>query len=48
MNRPIQFQLLNDCILSGQIPDDRVQALSKSIPGFAEWREKEKLNDGPD
>jgi len=41
MNDPIQFRLLNDCILSGQIPDDRVQVLIRSTPGFAEWRDKQ-------
>lgn len=32
------FVALTECILSGQIPDDRVQALIQSTPGFAEWR----------
>ena len=32
------FIALNECILSGQIPEGSVPSLISSVPGFAEWR----------
>jgi len=32
------FAALDQCILSGQVPDDAVPQLVASVPGFAEWR----------
>ena len=34
----VTFIALNECILSGQIPDDRVLYFIVSVTGFAEWR----------
>jgi hypothetical protein len=31
------YALLEDCILSGQVPDTELQALLRDDPGFAGW-----------
>lgn len=36
------FRALHECILSGQVPDERVPGLVASVPGFAEWRDAQR------
>lgn len=31
------YALLEDCILSGQVPDTELQELLRDDPGFADW-----------
>lgn len=33
------FYMMDQLILSGQIPQERVPALVNSVPGFAAWRQ---------
>ncbi len=32
------FVALDECIRSGQVPDEDVPRLVASVPGFAQWR----------
>ena len=32
-----EYQLLEECILSGQVPDAEVQSLIAANSGFADW-----------
>lgn len=36
------FRALHECILSGQVPQDKAPALIARVPGFAEWRAAQK------
>lgn len=33
------FKMLDELVLSGQVPQERVPALVNSVPGFAAWRQ---------
>jgi hypothetical protein len=33
----VKYELLEDCILSGQVPDGELQALIREDPAFARW-----------
>jgi hypothetical protein len=34
------WEALEQCILSGQVPQEDVPQLVASVPGFADWRQK--------
>lgn len=36
--REAAFRALDECIASGQVPQERVPALVASVPGFSAWR----------
>lgn len=36
--RDAAYRALHECIISEQVPAERVPALVASVPGFAEWR----------
>ncbi len=33
----VQYEMLEECILSGQVPDVEVHGLFRGDPGFAHW-----------
>lgn len=35
------FRALDQCIASGQVPQEAAPALVASVPGFAEWRARQ-------
>lgn len=39
------FKMLDELVLSGQVPQDRVPALVNSVPGFHTWRQANKAED---
>lgn len=38
------FKMLNEVILSGQIPQEKVFSLVQSVPGFYNWRKSFQFN----
>jgi len=42
----LSWEMLDQCITSGQVPDDEVPKLVASIPDFGAWRDARRARSG--